>query len=149
MKINDTDLAIIKHLWDGRKSFGHIAEEMGLTATTVRKRVKRMLNSNAIQINCLVNPFLLEDHSSAVIGFRFSPKWITPGVEEVGRLQGVVFSALVSGRYDAIAFLLFDKKFTYEDFLEQEVPKLEGLIEMETFNVLDGINYQLRYVLKE
>jgi Lrp/AsnC family transcriptional regulator for asnA, asnC and gidA len=148
MKINETDFAIIKHLWDGRKPFSRIAEEMGLTTVTVRNRVKRMLGSNAIQISCLVNPFVLEDHSSAVVGFRFSPGLINSGVEQVGKLQGVVFSALVSGRYDAIAFLLFNEKFTYEDFLEQEVPKLEGLMEMETFNVLDGINYQLRYALK-
>ncbi len=149
MKIDDTDFAIIKHLWDGRKPVSKIAEEMGLTSMTIRNRVKRMLKSNAIQINCLVNPFLLEGHSSAIIGFRFSPSLMSSGAEAVGRLRGVVLSALVSGRYDAIAFMLFNSRFTYEDFVEREVPKLEGLIQMETFSVLDGINYQLRYVLKE
>jgi hypothetical protein len=29
-----------------------------------------MLESNAIQISCLVNPFALEDHSSAVVGLQ-------------------------------------------------------------------------------
>jgi Lrp/AsnC family transcriptional regulator for asnA, asnC and gidA len=122
---------------------------MDLTPNTVRNRVNRMLRSNAIQINCLVNPFLLEDHSSVVIGFKFTPRLIKNNSEKLGKLNGVVFSALVSGRYDAIAFLLFNKKFGFEDFVEEEVPKLEGLVHMEAFNVLEGINYQLRYVLKD
>jgi Lrp/AsnC family transcriptional regulator for asnA, asnC and gidA len=149
MKISDTDIAIIKHLWDGRKSYGEIAEKMGLSANTVRTRVNRMLKSNAIQIICLVDPFLLEEHSSAIIGFKFLPRYIESNAEKLVKLKGVVISALVSGRFDAIAFMLFNKEFRFEDFAAEEVPKLKGLIHMETYNVLDGINYHLRYVLKD
>ena len=41
MKIDETNLAIIKHLREGRKSFQKIAEDLSITENTVRARVNR------------------------------------------------------------------------------------------------------------
>ena len=38
MKIDDTNLEIIRHLREGRKSFKLIAEELNITENTVRSR---------------------------------------------------------------------------------------------------------------
>jgi len=53
MKIDGINLAIIKHLRDGRKSFKRIAEDLGLTENTIRARVKRLTDAKVLQISGL------------------------------------------------------------------------------------------------
>ena len=41
MEMDETSIAIIKHLRDGRKSFKQIADQLSLAENTVRTRVKK------------------------------------------------------------------------------------------------------------
>ncbi|MFC0266915.1 Lrp/AsnC family transcriptional regulator [Kushneria aurantia] len=142
------DLKIIKALKNGRRPMAEIAEEVGLPLSTTRRHVQRMLNDNAIQIICLVDPFLIQGHSSAFISFKFEPGKIHQGAKRIENLRGVVISALVSGSYDAMAIVLFNDSFTLQNFIMEEILKLEGLVDIEAFIAIEGgKNYQLRYVL--
>nr|WP_067289288.1 Lrp/AsnC family transcriptional regulator [Marinobacterium profundum] len=143
-----TDLKIIKALRNGRKPLADVADEVGLTLSTLRRRVQRMQEDNAIQIICLVDPFLIKGHSSAFIGFKFEPDKIHQGAKQIENLKGIVLSALVSGSYDAMAIAMFNEEFTFQQFIMDEVLKLEGLVGIETSLAIEGgENYQLRYVL--
>jgi Lrp/AsnC family transcriptional regulator for asnA, asnC and gidA len=66
-KLDDTDLEIIRNLWDGRTPYSDIAERVGLTTNTVRNRVNRILESGVLQIIGLVSPGAIEGHHSAFI----------------------------------------------------------------------------------
>lgn len=148
IKLNKKDLDIIRALKDGRRSFSEVADEVQLTTTTVRNRVNRMLDDNTIQIIILVNPFVLHGHNSAFVGFNFEPDKIAAGAKQIESLKGVVISALVSGRYDAMAVVFFNEQYKFEDFISKEVLKLKGLVGVESFFALKGDDqYQLRYVL--
>jgi len=43
MKIDHTNIGIIKHLQDGRKSYKEIADDLSITENTVRSRVQQMV----------------------------------------------------------------------------------------------------------
>jgi Lrp/AsnC family transcriptional regulator for asnA, asnC and gidA len=147
VKLDSIDLQIIHHLWDGRTPYSDIADKVGLTANTVRTRVNRMLDSNAVQIICLVNPYMLENHQSAIIGFKTLPEQSKKALERITSLKGVVTAARVAGRFDIVAIMIFNHRYTYETFIREEVPKVEEIISMETFFAFGSDNYQLRYVL--
>ncbi len=147
VRLDGTDLDIIRHLWDGRTPYRDIAEKVGLTANTVRSRVNRMLDTNAVQIICLVNPYVLKGHQSAIIGFSTLPKESKRALLKITRLRGVVTAARVAGRFDIVAILLFNTNFTYETFVREEIPKVEEIVSMETFFAFGSDNFQLRYVL--
>ena len=70
MKIDKTNLAIIKHLRDGRKSFKKIAEELCLSENTVRSRVNKMIQSGTLEISGLVNPEAMPGHTLAMVGVK-------------------------------------------------------------------------------
>lgn len=147
IKLDSTDLEIIRHLWNGRTPYSEIAGKIGLTTNTVRSRVNRMLVSNAVQIICLVNPYMLENHQSAIIGFKVLPEQSKKALQKITSLRGVVTAARVAGRFDIVAILIFNTKYTYEMFIAEEVPKVEEIVTMETFFAFGSDNFQLRYVL--
>ena len=66
---------------------------------------------------------------------------------QISRLKGIVGATRVAGRFDVIAVLMYNEEFTYEQFLEEEVTKVEGIVKTETFFSIGGANFQLRYVL--
>jgi Lrp/AsnC family transcriptional regulator for asnA, asnC and gidA len=47
MKIDETNLAIIKRLREGRRSFKQIAEELSITENTVRARVNKLVEEGS------------------------------------------------------------------------------------------------------
>lgn len=146
MQIDETDLKIIRQLWDGRKPFKEIADNLGLAINTVRNRVQRMQETGALQIIGLVNPEAIEAHSSAYIGFKVHPSKAKEATAQIGQLKGVVAATIVSGRFDVIALVMFNREHSYRRFLDDELSSVEGLIGTETFFVVPGETFQLRYV---
>lgn len=146
-KLDKHDIQIIQNLWNGRTPYRDIARKVGLTTNTVRTRVNRMLETGALQIISLVNPSALEDHQSAWIGFKVLPQNGNKALKAIGGLKGVVGASTVSGRFDIMAIVMFNKEHSYQRFLEEELKKVEGLLSSETFFVIGGDTFQLRYVL--
>lgn len=147
MMMDDIDMKIITHLWDGRTPFRKISKEVGVTTNTVRTRVNRLIKDGILQIIGLVDPFAIPGHSSAFVGFKLEAKKVQEATEQIRKLKGAVVVAGVSGRFNVIASFMFNDKYTYRDFLFQELVKVEGLITIETFFVVDAKNFNLRYVL--
>ncbi|MBW2064338.1 MAG: Lrp/AsnC family transcriptional regulator [Deltaproteobacteria bacterium] len=147
MKTDDIDLAIIRHLWDGRKPFSQIAKEIGVTTNTVRARVNKLIENGVLQIIGLVDPKAIPGHYSAIIGLKVEPKKVRQLVQKIGKLKGVVTVASVTGRFDIMAVVFFNELHSHRDFMLNELAQMDGVISMETFFTMDAVNWQLRYVL--
>lgn len=145
--LDDTDMEIIRNLWDGRTPYSDIAGRVGLTTNTVRNRVNQMLESGVLQIIGLVDPGAIEGHHSAFIGFKVLPQDVGSALEHISAMRGVVGAATVSGRIDIMAVVMFNEAFSYNRFLEEELQNIPGLLSTETFFVVGGKDFQLRYVL--
>jgi Lrp/AsnC family transcriptional regulator, regulator for asnA, asnC and gidA len=146
-KLDQRDMEIVRNLWDGRTPYADIAERVGLTTNTVRNRVNRMIESGILQIIGLVDPGAIEEHQSAFIGFKVIPREVGSALDHISGLKGVVGAATVSGRFDIMAVVMFNKTFSYNRFLEEELQNIPGLLSTETFFVVGGKDFQLRYVL--
>jgi Lrp/AsnC family transcriptional regulator for asnA, asnC and gidA len=146
-KLDAHDIKIIQNMWDGRIPFKDVARKVGLTTNTVRNRVNRMVKSGALQIISLVNPAAIEDHQAAYIGFKVLPQKVNEALKSVSKLKGVVGVSTVSGRFDIMGIVMFNKEHSYQRFLEEELKKVDGLLSSETFFAIGGDTFQLRYVL--
>lgn len=147
MQTGETDLAIIRQLWDGRTPYSDIAKELDITTNTVRNRVNKLRNSGILEIIGLVDPEAVPGLASAFVCFQVKPQTLKQSLEQIGALKGVVGAASVSGRYDIIAIVLFNEKHSHRDFINKELNTVEGILAVETSFVIDGVNLQLRYVL--
>jgi Lrp/AsnC family transcriptional regulator for asnA, asnC and gidA len=147
MKIDDTNLAIIRHLRDGRKSFRQIAKSLGVSENTVRGRVNHLISEGVLDITGLVNPEKIPDHRTAVIGVKLSTMNLIEKAEEFSKLKGVICACVVTGRFDIIVVVLFNEEFRLLDFISEEVSKIKEVQSVETFVVYKGYNLMVPYLL--
>ncbi len=147
MKIDDINMAIIKHLRDGRKSHRVIAQDLGLTENTVRARVNKLLESGVLAISGVVDPEGLPYHQLVIIGVKLGTADMFQKAEAFSQLRGVVSVAVVTGRYDLMATVVFNDEFNLQDFYTNEVVKVPGVRSMETFVIYKGFNVKVPYVL--
>jgi Lrp/AsnC family transcriptional regulator, regulator for asnA, asnC and gidA len=147
MKIDRTSIEIIKHLRDGRKSFGQIANALDVAENTVRSRVNRLMEKGVLDISGVIDPDALPRHQSVIIGVKLTTVDLIKKGKEFSTLRGVVSVSVVTGRFDLILMVLLKEGFGLLEFYTDEVAKIEGVQSVETFVVYKGYNFKMPYIL--
>lgn len=149
MKIDETNIAIIKHLKDGRKSFSSIADDLSLTENTVRSRVNRLMEEGVLEITGLIDPQALPGHQIVIVALKLSTVELEKKARELNALRGVVSVSVVTGRYDILMYVLLNdgKGFGMLEFFTEELAKVDKIQDFETFVVYQGIDLRVPYVL--
>jgi Lrp/AsnC family transcriptional regulator for asnA, asnC and gidA len=147
MKMDTTNITIIKHLRDGRKPFRKIADELGLTENTVRTRVNKLREEGILDIAGLMDPEVVPGHRVVIIGVKLDTMDLVKKGEEFSRLRGVVFVGVVTGRFDLMLVVLLKEGFGLLEFYTQEVSRLKDVRSVETFVVYKSYNLKVPYIL--
>ncbi len=147
MKIDDTNIDIIRELKQGKKSFKRIADKLSITENTVRSRVNKLQEENVLEICGLVDPGKIPGHRVVIIGIKLSGMNLVEKGREISKLKGVVSVSVVTGRYDLLVNVLFKKGFGLLEFYTEEMSKIEGVGSVETFVVYKSYNLKVPYIL--
>ena len=147
MKIDEMNLAIIKHLRDGRKSFKTIADDLSITENTVRARVNRLIEEKVLDVTGLVDPQAIPGHRVAIIVIKLGTTDLVAKGKEFSRLRGVVSVCVVTGRYDLILTVLFNDAYDLLQFYTEEVSQIQDIQSVETFVVYKTYNLKVPYIL--
>jgi Lrp/AsnC family transcriptional regulator for asnA, asnC and gidA len=147
MKIDETSLAIIKQLRDGRKSFKKIAEELSLSENTVRGRVNRLVDEGVLDVAGLVDPQSIPGHRMVMVGVKLQTMDLINKGEEFSRLRGVVSVSVVTGRFDLLLLVLLKEGFGLLEFYTEEVACIKEVQSVETFVVYKAYNLKVPYIL--
>ena len=79
-KLDETNLAIIKALRNGRASFRDIAADLGLSEVTVRTRAARLIEDGVLDICGQVDVEKLPGHTLALVAIKLrSPDLVGEG----------------------------------------------------------------------
>lgn len=147
MDLDETNLEIIKHLRQGRKSFKKIAEELSLSENTVRSRVNKLTDEGILEIAGLVDPDALPGHRLVIVGVKLNTMDLVIKGEEFSKLKGVVSVSVVTGRFDLILIVFLKEGFGLLEFYTNEVASLKDVQSVETFVVYKGYNLRVPYIL--
>ena len=147
MKIDETHLAIIKCLRDGRRSFKQIADELSVSENTVRSRVQKLMEDGVLDVVGLVDPEALPGHRLVMVGVKLATMDLINKAEEFSKLRGVVSVSVVTGRYDLLLVVFLKEGFGLLEFYTEEVAKLEDVQSVETFVVYKAYNQKVPYIL--
>ena len=149
MKIDEMNIAIIKQLRDGRKSYSTIAEELSVTENTVRSRVNKLIEENVLEITGLVDPESLPGVQIVVMGVKLKTMDLGRKAEEFTRLKGVVSAAVITGRYDLLVQVLLneDEEYSLLEFFTKELVKIAEIQDVETFVVYQAYGLRVPYIL--
>ncbi|MCK5202763.1 MAG: Lrp/AsnC family transcriptional regulator [Desulfobacterales bacterium] len=147
MNIDKNNLAIIKHLRNGRKSYKKIAQDLSVSENTVRTRVQKLIDKGVLDISGLVNPETINGHRMVIVGVKLQSMDLVNKGKEFSDLRGVVSVSVVTGRFDLILIVLLKSGFGLLEFYTEEVSKIKDVQSVETFVVYKSYNLKVPYVL--
>lgn len=143
MIIDETNLAIIRNLKDGRVPFKKIADELDVSEGTIRTRVRKLTDEGVLEITGLVDPESMPDMSVVLVGVKVKDMDLVKKGEEFSKLRGVTSVCVVTGRYDLLVTVLLNKDFNMLKFYTEEVSNIENVSSVESFVVYKSFNLKL------
>lgn len=146
MKIDNTIIAILKQLREGRKSYKKIADELNLSENTVRSRVNKLIDNGVLNISGLVDPEAVPGHRLVMVGVKLNSMDLVKKGEAFSRLKGVVSVSVVTGRFDLILQVFLKEDFGLLEFYTEEVSKIDDVQSVETFVVYKSYNLKIPYI---
>ena len=147
MNIDQINLAIIKHLRDGRKSYQKIASALSVSENTIRTRVKQLMDEGVLDIVGLVNPEAINGLRTVMVGVKLHSMDLVNKGREFSELKGVISVSVVTGRFDLILIVLLKPGFGLLEFYTDEVSKISDVQSVETFVVYKSYNLKIPYIL--
>ena len=128
------DSSIIEILQgDGRASNAGIARRVGVSEGTVRRRLKRLIQDEFIQVVALPDPAKMGLHSEALVGIQVDPDKVESVADDLAGLKEVTWVAMTTGQYDIFAWVTLESAEALGIFLRTKVGSIPGVRRSETF----------------
>ena len=147
MKVDQLNIAIMRELRDGKRSFKKIAASLDIAENTVRSRVSRLKKEGVFEISGLVDPEKIPRHQAVIIGVKLATTELVTKGEEFSNLKGVVSVSVVTGRFDLMLVVLLKEGFGLLEFYTQEVSRLADVQSVESFVIYKSYNLKVPYIL--
>lgn len=134
MKITNADYKLVLALQkDGSLKYSELADQLGITAKTVAKRVERLLAAKVIAIRAQPNPYKLGLSASALIALKADPSKIDLICEKLAENFYVNLVQTVFGRMDILAIVYFPNWEMLHDFINNELYQVDGIAQVELY----------------
>jgi Lrp/AsnC family transcriptional regulator for asnA, asnC and gidA len=136
--LDDLDQAIIEILIaDGRAPFSQIAKELGVSANTVRNRLKSLLEQDVIEISAYPNPNRGPSRLRVQLAFRVEASQYDSVARRLAECPVVHYLALTTGRFDLVAVATFTDRQELLRFITDIVSGTPGIVAMESSVILE------------
>jgi Lrp/AsnC family transcriptional regulator for asnA, asnC and gidA len=118
---------------DGRASNAKIARQLGVSEGTIRRRLKRLIEDEAIQVIALPDPSKLGYTTEAVVALQVDPGKIEDVASTLASASEVMNVSVTTGAFDLFAWVAVPSQDALHNFLIGVVGKIEGVRRSETF----------------
>ena len=118
---------------DGRASNAKIAREVGVSEGTVRRRLRRLVQDDVVNVIAVPNLEKLGYGTTALIGLQTGPGRSDAVAEAIANMEEAHYVAVTTGTYDVFVWAGLESAESLGDFLRTKVGKLEGVQRTETF----------------
>ncbi len=148
--LDDLDRRIIGHLQqDGRKPYREIGRALGVSEGTVRWRVRRLVDSQALRIVAIADPFRLGYRVLAFVLISVEAGAHSRVIDALVELPEVTYVSACAGRFDIyIQIVCRDNDHLFE-MLSERIPAVEGVTRTETFTEFKMYKVSYRYPARE
>jgi len=144
-KIDQTDIKIIKLLQkNGRMSNTEIAKNAGISETTVRYRMQRLIKEKYIEIAAIIDPMKLGNGIEGTIRIQADIKQMQQVTKELKLIPELFYVARVSGKAD-FDTSFFVKNMNEARILIDRVNLIEGVIDTDMATVLEYVKERYDY----
>jgi len=134
MIIDEIDREIILELQkSGRKSYMELAKQLHVSETTVRNRVKHLVDQNVITINAIPDLKALGYGFVGIIGLQVRLSDLRGVADRLAKHPNVCYVANVTGRFDLITIVVTKSSEEFADFMENVISDIPSVLRTETF----------------
>ena len=139
MRIPDSiDEQIVKLLGqDARQNSESLAKQLNLRAATVRRRLRELIRNKSLRIVGTVDPTSFGLPVAALITLDISHDKLASAMEGLANQPEIRWVSTTTGRFDIIALGRFASTDSLSKFLTDQLSKMEGVRNSETFLCLD------------
>jgi Lrp/AsnC family transcriptional regulator for asnA, asnC and gidA len=118
---------------DGRASNAKIAREVGVSEGTVRRRLRRLIDGDVIQVIAVPNLEQMGYGTAALVGIQTGPGMVDDVAAAIGALDEAHYVAITTGAYDIFAWVGLESPEKLGNFLRGKVGTIPGVTRTETF----------------
>lgn len=131
----DRDIVQILQV-DGRTSNSEIARRLGVTETTVRKRMAALLDGDYIEIVAVPTPRLAGFSQSAIMGITTNLRDLRQTAAAITARPEVRYCGVSTGRYNLIIEAFFADNSHLVEFVTDVLGQMPGVTDVETSLIL-------------
>ncbi len=137
VQLDETDRKILRVLrTDGRTPNAEMARQLGVTETTVRKRVASMLADGLVEIVAVPTPRLAGLTVTALIAISVHLKHLQTVADALVARPEVRYCGVSTGRYDIVIETFFPDNEALLHFNTQVLGLMPGITNVETSLIL-------------
>jgi DNA-binding Lrp family transcriptional regulator len=136
--ITETDLKIISALdADGRVSYAEISRSLGISISTVAKKVKSLIKDKVIEIKAMPNPHRLGQTAHALIAIRASVNGLEDVCDRLIPYSSINLLVAILGRFNLLASVEFTNWDDMHNFISSDLASISNISDMEVFFTKD------------
>ena len=118
---------------DGRASNAKITREVGVSEATIRRRLRRLIQDDVVNVIAVPNLEKLGYATTALIGLQTGPGKSDSVAEAIATLDEVHYVAVTTGAYDVFIWVGVESAESLGTFLETKIGVIEDVRRTETF----------------
>ncbi|MSY32587.1 MAG: AsnC family transcriptional regulator [Actinobacteria bacterium] len=131
--LDSVDRRIVELLQrDGRRPYGAIAKDVGLSEAAVRRRVQRLRDAGVMQIVAITDPLQLGYGREALIGVRVQGD-VRTVADKIASIEEANYVVMTAGSFDIIAEVIAVDDNALVHLLNDSIRSIPGVTEVETF----------------
>lgn len=135
--LDTTDMALIRELeMDARQAISELSLKVGVGERTVRRRIQRLLEEDVVRIVALADPFALGYVTVAILGINVERGQVEVVVEELASTENISGVAIVTGRYNILAWVFCQDLQELWNFVTQILGSISAVSSVETMMTL-------------
>jgi Lrp/AsnC family transcriptional regulator for asnA, asnC and gidA len=121
---------------DGRRTNASIARSVGVSESTVKHRLSRLISRGVIRIFAALSPAAVGLMADVLVGISVKPGAMFDVGEALRKMDEVVYLAYVTGRYDIFVEVLLADPDELLHFLAKRLSDVEGIVSLETLFIM-------------
>jgi len=118
---------------DGRASNAKIARQLGVSEGTIRRRLKRLIMDEAIQVRALPEPSKLGYTTEAIVALQVDPGKIEDVAAALAKAPEAMNVSITTGAFDLFAWVALPAPEDLHNFLLGTIGNIPGVRHSETF----------------
>lgn len=122
---------------DARQSILELSGRLGVSETTVRRRIQHLQDNGTITFTVVLNPAKLGYNISAIIALEADLAQLDGISESLSACPNVHYVALCTGNHDIFIGVWFHTTEELTQFVKGYLARIPGIRKSETFVILD------------